>query len=197
MDKKYTISRVANGFVVTPDYKENLNRQDLNVFNEFNDMVSFLEQRFNIDSTESYADKMADDITEEDHEKLRKAKENYDWRDDKIFKLNLSTRAHNSLQMYGIETIREINDKTDFQLYRIKNMGRKSVSEMREKIEQYRIKIDERNRITLPQNFIDGNNLNDRTHVLMKSSTSDSDELILKFIKVKKNESRNNDTRKS
>tara|TARA_R110002096_G_scaffold136556_8_gene289307 strand:+ start:2735 stop:3169 length:435 start_codon:yes stop_codon:yes gene_type:complete len=143
MDKKYTISRVANGFVVTPDYKENLNRQDLNVFNEFNDMVSFLEQRFNIDSTESYADKMADDITEEDHEKLRKAKENYDWRDDKIFKLNLSTRAHNSLQMYGIETIREINDKTDFQLYRIKNMGRKSVSEMREKIEQYRIKMEE------------------------------------------------------
>lgn len=60
-----------------------------------------------------------------------------------------------------------------------------------------RVKIDERNRITLPQNFIDGNNLNDRTHVLMKSSTSDSDELILKFIKVKKNESRNNDTRKS
>lgn len=143
MDKKYTISRVANGFVVTPDYKENLNRQDLNVFNEFNDMVSFLEQRFNIDSTESYGDKMANDITSEDHEKLRKVRESRTWEDADISVLNLSVRPLNALQVLGLKTIRDVNKATDFSIMRLNGTGRKSLTAIRCSIENYREEIEE------------------------------------------------------
>ena len=112
MERKYTISQVSNGFVVTPDYKENLNRNDLNVFNKFMDMVLFLEKRFSIDSNEALTDKMADDITREDHEKLRKARENKSWDDCRILDLNLSSRAHNALQAHGFINIRDINERT-------------------------------------------------------------------------------------
>ena len=143
MERKYTISQVANGFVVTPDYKENLNRQDLNVFNKFNDMVTFLEKRFALDSDETLTDKMADDITREDHERIRKSKENRTWEDYRILDLNLSSRAHNALQAHGLRTVRDINERTDFELYKFRNVGRRTVVEIREKIDNYRIQMEE------------------------------------------------------
>ena len=87
MEKKYTVSQVANGYVIIPGSKRSINGKDLNVFNEFRDMVCYLEKKFNIYSAESYsvelankylheqAERMADEITEEDHEKLRKSRE--------------------------------------------------------------------------------------------------------------------------
>ena len=143
MERKYTISQVANGFVVTPDYKENLNRNDLNVFNKFNDMVTFLEKRFALDSDETLTDEMANDITRKDHEKLRKAKENKSWDDVDIRVLNLKCRPFNALLALGLRTIRDVNKATDASILRLKDTGRKSLTEIRYSIERYREEMGE------------------------------------------------------
>tara|TARA_R100000656_G_C3897699_1_gene118030 strand:- start:183 stop:476 length:294 start_codon:yes stop_codon:yes gene_type:complete len=63
MEKKYTISQVANGYIITPDYKENLNRDDLRVFNQFSDMTAYLYEKFDEDLNKTAADKFIDEAS--------------------------------------------------------------------------------------------------------------------------------------
>ena len=142
MERKYTISQVANGWVVTPDYKENLNRNDLNVFNTFPDMVGFLEKSFAVDADKSLTDKMADDITREEHEKLRESRENKLWEDADIRVLNLNCRPFNALQVLGLRTIRDVNKTTDLSIMRLKNIGRKTLTDIRYAVDSYRLKVE-------------------------------------------------------
>ena len=105
-NKKYTISKVVNGFIVTPDYKENLNREDIRVFNKFENMTEYLQEKFEEDLDKTAVDAFADKITERDHKHLKKVKENMSWVDDKIYSVGLSTRSYNALVSNGIYTIK-------------------------------------------------------------------------------------------
>ena len=58
--------------------------------------------------------------------------------DDKdIGELNLTVRTYNCLHNVGIKTIRELKYMTDEQLMSIKNIGRKSYKELKEKLDAY------------------------------------------------------------
>lgn len=57
--------------------------------------------------------------------------------DEKIEELNLSIRSYNCLRRFGIYTIKEIFIKTNEELRCIRNLGRKSVDEIKEKVTKY------------------------------------------------------------
>ena len=142
-NKKYTISKVVNGFIVTPDYKENLNREDIRVFNKFEDMTEYLQEKFEEDLDKTAVDAYADKITERDHKHLKKVKENMSWVDDKIYGVGLSTRTYNALVANGIYTIKELLAYSDDELIKFKNLGRFSVREIRQRVETYQYKWKE------------------------------------------------------
>ena len=57
-----------------------------------------------------------------------------------------------------------------------------------------RVKIDKRQRITLPTYFMQANNLSDKTHILIKSVDGKNDEVIIKFINLDDNDNRDTET---
>lgn len=54
-----------------------------------------------------------------------------------IEELDLSVRSYNCLKRSGMQTIRDLIETSDEQLIRIRNMGRKSFKEIKEKLEKY------------------------------------------------------------
>ena len=142
-NKKYTISKVVNGFIVTPDYKENLNREDIRVFNKFEDMMLYIKDKFEEDTNKLASDTYADKITKEDHQKLKTAKENMSWVSEDIYKVGLSARIYNALKAAGINTIKELLVYSDDQLIKFKNLGRFSVRDLRQRLEVYQYKWKE------------------------------------------------------
>ena len=142
-NKRYTISQVVNGFIVTPDFKEKLDRNDLRVFNKFEDMMLYIKDKFEEDSNKLALDAVADKITEEDHQKLKEAKKNMSWVDEDIYKIGLSTRIYNALRAAGINTIKELLVYSDDQLIKLKNLGRFSVRDLRQRLETYQYKWKE------------------------------------------------------
>lgn len=54
--------------------------------------------------------------------------------------MELSVRAYNSLKRAGYSTYDEIKNLTDEELYQIRNLGRKSADQVREKIEEFRLR---------------------------------------------------------
>ena len=50
--------------------------------------------------------------------------------------MELSVRSHNCLQAAGIETIGELVDKEEGEMLRYKNFGRKSLTELVQKLDQ-------------------------------------------------------------
>ena len=142
-NKKYTISKVVNGFIVTPDFKEKLDRDDLRVFNKFEDMMLYIKDKFEEDTNKLALDAVADKITEEDHQKLKEAKKNMSWVDEDIYKIGLSTRIYNALRAAGINTIKELLVYSDDQLIKLKNLGRFSVRDLRQRLETYQYKWKE------------------------------------------------------
>ena len=129
MEKKYTISQVSNGYIITPDYKENLNRKDLRVFNEFSDMTTYLYERFNEDLDKTAADKFADDITTEDHNKLKEFKANtIPILRKKYWSLGLSVRTHNCLLQN--DEVKDILCYDKRMLFKIKNFGAKCLVDL-------------------------------------------------------------------
>ena len=136
-NKRYTISQVVNGFIVTPDFKEKLDRNDLRVFNKFEDMMLYIKDKFEEDTNKLALDAVADKITEEDHQKLKEAKKNMSWVDEDIYKIGLSTRIYNALRAAGINTIKELLVYSDDQLIKFKNLGRFSVRDLRQRLEVY------------------------------------------------------------
>ena len=144
-NKRYTISQVVNGFIVTPDFKEKLDRDDLRVFNKFEDMMLYIKDKFEEDTNKVASDTYADKITKEDHQKLKEAKKDMSWVDDKIYSVGLSSRVYNALSAAGIYTIKELLVYSDDQLIKFKNLGRFSVKDIRERLETYQYKWIEKN----------------------------------------------------
>ena len=142
-NRKYTVSQVVNGYIVTPDFKENLNREDIRVFNKFENMTEYLQEKFEEDLDKTAVDAYADKITERDHKHLKKVKENMSWVDEKFWVIGLNYRICNSLQARGITTIKELIACTDKQLMSFKNIGKNSVRDIRERLETYQYKWKE------------------------------------------------------
>ena len=131
MEKKYTISQVTNGYIITPDYKENLNRDDLRVFNLFDDMTAYLHKKFNEDLNKTAADKFADDVTKEDHEKLMLSKlDTIAILHKKCYNLSLNVRTSNCLGAARIVEIKDLLCYDKRMLSRLKNLGRKSLVDL-------------------------------------------------------------------
>ena len=142
-NKRYTISQVVNGFIVTPDFKEKLDRNDLRVFNKFEDMMLYIKDKFEEDTNKLALDVVADEITEEDHQKLKEAKKDMSWVSEDIYKIGLSARIYNALRAAGINTIKELLVYSDDQLIKFKNLGRFSVRDLRQRLEVYQYKWKE------------------------------------------------------
>ena len=139
-NKRYTISQVVNGFIVTPDFKEKLDRDDLRVFNKFEDMMLYIKDKFEEDTNKVASDAYADKITEIDHDKLKKAKENMSWVNDKIYGIGLNSRIYSCLVANKIYEIKELLAYTDKQLMEFQGIGRKSVKDIRDRLETYQYK---------------------------------------------------------
>ena len=55
--------------------------------------------------------------------------------------MELSVRSHNCLQAAGIETIAELVEKEEGQMLRYKNFGRKSLTELVQKLGELNLKF--------------------------------------------------------
>ena len=142
-NKRYTISQVVNGFIVTPDFKQKLDRDDLRVFNKFEDMMLYIKDKFEEDTNKLALDAIADKITEENHQKLKETKKDMSWVSEDIYMIGLSTRIYNALRAAGINTIKELLVYSDDQLIKFKNLGRFSIRDLRQRLETYQYKWKE------------------------------------------------------
>ena len=142
-NKRYTISQVVNGFIVTPDFREKLDRDDLRVFNKFEDMMLYIKDKFEEGTNKLAIDTFADKITEKDYQKLKETKKDMSWVNEDIYKIGLSARIYNALRAAGINTIKELLVYSDDQLIKFKNLGRFSVRDLRQRLEVYQYKWKE------------------------------------------------------
>jgi DNA-directed RNA polymerase subunit alpha len=71
-----------------------------------------------------------------------KQEENVESSDDILIKdLEFSVRSRNCLEMGNIKTLGQLADVSMDELMQIKNFGRKSLTEIREKLSQYGLKL--------------------------------------------------------
>ena len=54
-----------------------------------------------------------------------------------IEELDLSVRSYNCLKRAGIQTILELTDRTEEDMMKVKNLGKKSLKEIKEKLIAY------------------------------------------------------------
>ena len=54
-----------------------------------------------------------------------------------IEELDLSVRSYNCLKRAGIQTILELTDRTEEDMMKVKNLGKKSLKEIKEKLVAY------------------------------------------------------------
>ena len=59
-----------------------------------------------------------------------------------IDELELSVRSYNCLKRAGINTVAELTDKTPEDMIRVRNLGRKSLEEVIEKLEELGLSLD-------------------------------------------------------
>ena len=60
-----------------------------------------------------------------------------------IEELDLSVRSFNCLKRAGINTVGELIDKTDAEMMKVKNLGKKSLEEVNAKLESMNLKLRE------------------------------------------------------
>ena len=53
-----------------------------------------------------------------------------------IEELDLSVRSYNCLKRAGINTVQELANKTEEDMMKVRNLGRKSLEEVKEKLEE-------------------------------------------------------------
>ena len=53
-----------------------------------------------------------------------------------IEELDLSVRSYNCLKRAGINTVQELTNKTEEDMMKVRNLGRKSLEEVQEKLEE-------------------------------------------------------------
>ena len=66
-------------------------------------------------------------VEKEDNEKEKVLEMNID-------ELELSVRSYNCLKRAGINTLQELTDKTESDMMRVRNLGRKSLEEVKNKL---------------------------------------------------------------
>lgn len=90
--------------------------------------------RIEKETTEKYLREYKEKLESEQKEKQQNPTI---WLEEKIEELDLSIRSYNCLRRAGIYTIKEIFVKTNEELRCIRNLGRKSVDEIKEKVTKY------------------------------------------------------------
>lgn len=60
-----------------------------------------------------------------------------------VEELDLSVRSYNCLKRAGINTIQELTDKTEAEMMKVRNLGRKSLAEVKEKLDQLGLGLKE------------------------------------------------------
>ena len=54
-----------------------------------------------------------------------------------IEELDLSVRSYNCLKRAGVQTVLELTEKTEEEMMKVKNLGKKSLKEIKEKLAAY------------------------------------------------------------
>ena len=60
-----------------------------------------------------------------------------------VEELDLSVRSYNCLKRAGINTIQELTDKTEAEMMKVRNLGRKSLAEVKNKLDQLGLSLKE------------------------------------------------------
>ena len=61
-----------------------------------------------------------------------------------IEELDLSVRSYNCLKRAGINTVQELAQKTEEDMMKVRNLGRKSLEEVKAKLEELRLRLTQR-----------------------------------------------------
>lgn len=106
-------------------YKEELAKKDY---------LSYLEEKrkeWDYESAKAYIEAYEQQLSEEQRKALERDLED----------LDLSTRSYNCLRRANIRTIKELISKTEDELFKIRNMGRKSAKEIIDKLDSLGLKL--------------------------------------------------------
>lgn len=101
-------------------------------------LISCFENFSKIGISQAGTDIVKDDAAEEEAEPDQDKVNEDAVRDLPIDELELSVRAFNCLKRAEINTIGELTDKTEDELTRVRNLGKKSVDEIKEKLSNFR-----------------------------------------------------------
>lgn len=89
-------------------------------------LIDYLNVIVTLDDASTKMDFMKEIEAEKEDKKLEKP----------IEELNLSVRSFNCLKRAGINTLGELTQKTEEEMLRVKNLGRKSLKEVKDKLEE-------------------------------------------------------------
>lgn len=101
-------------------------------------LISCFENFSKIGISQAGTDVVKDDAAEAEAEPDQDKVNEDAVRDLPIAELELSVRAFNCLKRAEINTIGELTDKTEDELTRVRNLGKKSVDEIKEKLSNFR-----------------------------------------------------------
>ena len=63
--------------------------------------------------------------------------------DTQIEDLNLTVRSYNCLKRAGIESVKELTDRTEEEMMNLKNLGKKSYNEIADKVKELDLRFKE------------------------------------------------------
>lgn len=90
-------------------------------------MIDYLNVIVDLDETTHDLNFMSDRVDDTENHKLEKPIED----------LDLSVRSFNCLKRAGIDTLAELTKKTEEEMMRVRNLGRKSLKEVKDKLEEF------------------------------------------------------------
>jgi DNA-directed RNA polymerase alpha subunit len=99
-------------------------------------------QSYEMEVTEHFEKHNAYDEWLDYHLGLKEDTEEDSYLKTPIEDLDLSVRVYTALKRYGINTLGDIATKTYDELYRIRNMGKKSLTELMDKLYEYKITLE-------------------------------------------------------
>lgn len=94
-------------------------------------LVDYLNVIITLDDVSTQIDFMKEIEVEKEDKKLEKP----------IEELDLSVRSFNCLKRAGINTLGELTQKTEEEMLRVKNLGRKSLKEVKDKLEELELSL--------------------------------------------------------
>lgn len=88
-------------------------------------IIEHLELFAKLETLSIFDEKVIDDSQVEEHDK---------YQDMSIEELDLSVRSYNCLKRANILTVQELTQKTEEDMMKVRNLGKKSLKEVREKL---------------------------------------------------------------